>query len=460
MKKPLLSIAFLCCLLSTAVVADTKNQPACKVLPALPGTPADQIADSARQALCAIDFASPDVAVCPKNWSTSAAALIYNVKGTAWEGKSAGFEADVCSRGTHAREASAGELAIFKHSMNDRETSGTYAPAALVYDHLSRWLGTQVTVPVAVEQHFPAGWYSRRVVEPGLALAHSHRASKMLVAAWTQLADAIKAPDSYPEAKELFLADRQTLWGASLLFTGKRYGPEVNGTRESGWGSGQNRDFQHTAPFLLLRNPESLATAASQAIEDARRDPTMASALPANTQPMQVIWWANEVLEIVVLDYLLGQQDRVGNIDYERRWIWLADGELRSEPAHTDNPPHPGAHKLSVSWLNDNDAGLRDSYANFARKTEMLVGLRHFNPHLYRRLKDLAADFGSNGPVYSAMANNYHLRSSEFRSVVQRMQEVDAIITRDCQAGRYRFDLDPRYFLGPESVARKHPDCE
>jgi hypothetical protein len=453
MKLTLIASALLYGLLSLPALAGTGSQPTCQVVPALPGSPTDLAGDAARTRLCGINFASANVAVCPKNWSTSAAALVYDVEGTQWEGNSGKFEAEVCSRGTHAREASAGELAIFKHSMNDRETSGTYAPAALLYDHLSRWLETEVNVPVAVEQQFPNDWYATRVVQPGLALAHSHRASKMLIAAWNLLDEAMGNPASHPEAPELFLDDRQTLWGASLLFTGRRYGPEVNGTRESGWGAGQNHDFQHTAPFLLLRNPEPLEIAVSQAIEDARRDPTMARALRADTSPLQVMWWANEVLEIVVLDYLLGQQDRVGNIDYETRWIWLDDGGLQSLPAHTESAPHPNAQRLRVSWLNDNDAGLRASYANFAKQTAMLEELRHFNPRLYRRLKELAADFRNRGPVFQAVSSNYHLRSSEFSALAQRMQEVDSIITRDCQAGRYRFDLDPRTFLpGSERV--------
>lgn len=445
-------------LLPAAAQADAS--PACRALPALPGSPADPSGDVARAALCGIDFASPDVAVCPKNWSTSAAALIYDVQGTQWDGNGAKFEAEVCSRGTHAREASAGELAIFKHSMNDRETSGTYAPAALLYDHLSRWLGTEVNVPVAVEQHFPASWYDKRVVQPGLALAHSHHASKMLIAAWTLLDEIIENPTQHPEAPELFLDDRKTLWGANLLFTGQRYGPEINGTRESGWGAGQNHDFQHTAPFLLLRNPQSLATAVTDAIADARRDPTMAKALPADVNPVQVMWWANEILEIVVLDYLLGQQDRVGNIDAETRWIWLADGEVHSRPIHSESAPHPSAQRMEVSWLNDNDAGLRASYANFARKTGMLEELRHFNPRLYRRLRELAADFREQGPVYQAISRNYHLRSSELKSVAQRVAEVDAIIARDCEAGRYRFDLDPRVFLAAGASVATDVACE
>ena len=99
-----------------------------------------------------------------------------------------------------------------------------------------------------------------------------------------------------------------------------------------------------------------------------------------------------EVLDIVVLDYILGQQDRIGNIDYQWRWLWLEDNALHSATAHSETPPAPGAVRLRTTWLNDNDAGIRSGYANYARSTGMLGDLRHFNPVLYERLGVLDID--------------------------------------------------------------------
>ena len=90
----------------------------------------------------------------------------------------------------------------------------------------------------------------------------------------------------------------------------------------------------------------------------------------------------------------------------------------------------------------------------------MLEDLRHFNPRLYRQLKALAADFQAEGPVYQAVSSNYHLRGSEFKALAQRVQEVDAIITRDCKAGQYRFDLDPRAFLQSGANPTTDVACE
>ena len=429
-------------ILAGAPVARATDPFLCRPADTLPQTPLAAGAEEATNALCAVDFSSDHIAICPKTWSTSAAALVYDLSATVWEKRSRDFEASVCAEGTHARDKAGAELAVFKHSMNFRDTSGTYAPAVLLYDHLSRWLNTTVQVPAAVEYRFSSDWYRERVVQPGLALAARHPSRKMLLAAWQHLDTALKTPVTERQG-EYFLQDGSTLWGAALLFTGRRYGAEINGTRESGWGSGQNYDFQHTAPFLALRHDGDLAQSVAFGVQQARSDPTMAQALPAAIEPLQVKWWMIEILDTVVLDYLLGQQDRIGNIDYQWRWLWLDDGHLQTMPAATSSPPYPGAVKLRTTWLNDNDAGVRSGYANYAKKTGMLDGLRHFNPALYKRLKLLAGDLAGRGPVYQSIAANYHLRTREVEAIVARMAELDRIITADCQAGRYRFDLQP-----------------
>ena len=417
----------------------------CRAIPLLPGSPKALAKSEATDAFCSVDFTSNNTAICAKTWSTSAAALVYDLAGTGWENRRAAFEQEVCPQGTHAIDKASRELAVFKHSMNFRDTSGTYAPAILLYDHLSRWLGTTVQVPAAAEYRFAPEWYGKRVVAPGLSLASQHPSRKMLLAAWQHLEDALQGGDA---GREFLDPDTGQVWGAALLFTGRRYGPEINGTRESGWGKGQNYDFQHTAPFLALRHPGDLATATAAGIDEARTDPAMAEALAADTGTTQVAWWMLEVLDIVVLDYILGQQDRIGNIDYQWRWLWLEDNALRSATAHSETPPAPGAVRLRTTWLNDNDAGIRSGYANYARSTGMLGDLRHFNPVLYERLGVLAEDMVAKGPVYQAIAGNYHLSSREVAAIANRVGEVHQIITADCKAGNYRFDLLPAAILG------------
>jgi hypothetical protein len=246
------------------------------------------------------------------------------------------------------------------------------------------------------------------------------------------------------------------LWGVLLLEDGHRYGPEINGTRVSGWGEGQNRDFQRTAPFIALRADNTLDQAITRGLLEARRDPAMAPALPADVSPAQVAWWMHELTEIVLLDYILGQQDRIGNIDYLRRWVWLDDDTLR----WSEQRGSPQARKLRVSVLNDNDAGARSGYANYARSTGMLEGWFHMDPGLYRRLQGLAADFRSEGAVARAVRSRYHLSDREAQQLIDRGITAAAYLRNRCQAGKLRFDLGLANVLDPGNAAPVSQPCE
>jgi hypothetical protein len=233
--------------------------------------------------------------------------------------------------------------------------------------------------------------------------------------------------------------------------SGRRYGAEVNGTRESGWGAGQNNDFQQTAPFLALRSDRPPREAARNAIAEARRNPLMASDLPATTSVAQVIIWMQDVLEITLLDYLLGQQDRIGNIDYNWRWYWLQDGELQSAPAAGDAVPaqlrQHDLIRLRQSAINDNDAGVRRGYADYAERTHMLEGLRHYNPELYQRLGRLAADLAARGPAYRWLTGSAGLSSGEAEAIAGRATRAFELLDADCRRGTLRLDLDPALAL-------------
>lgn len=436
--------------------------PQCSTLPPLPGGIISEAIESTK--LCDIDFTSTSVAICPKTWSTSPAALIYDLRDTAWAGKSGDFEAQVCPRGRKARDEAAAELAVFKHSMNGRDTSATYAPSSLLYADLARWLGLRIHIPVAALQEFPRQWYLERVAQHGQALTADKSSVRMLHAAWQATVNTLSEPDDSTMANEMLSGDGESLWGVNLLFTGKRYGPEVNGTRASGWGKGQNRDFQQTAPFLLLRNEQPLSEATRLAIKEARTNSEMAKALPEDVTEQQVQWWASEVIEIVLLDYLLGQQDRIGNIDYQWRWFWIQDQKVASRPAKTTQAPADLATynpiRLRATWLNDNDAGVRTSYANFSRLTEMLKGLRRFDPALYTRVRLLAKDFSAQGPVYQAISHNYRIRSKELEKIATRLAEIDTKLSTACNAGELRWDLGAKTIISAAKADTTEVTCD
>ena len=398
---------------------------------------------------CELDLSR--LALCPKLWSTSPGTILYEFDTAAHGADPERFENANCANGHHAKAEALDKPAVYKMSVNARDTSATYAPSSWIYYHFSRFLGAQVHVPVAVYRSMDAAEHRRRVTSRALSLVEGKRHLRMLAAGWRFVESVESGNADKASSNAMLTDDGRQVFGVLLDNKGDRYGPEFNGTRESGWGSGQNLDFQQTAPFLALRNPAPLAEAAAQSVHDARKNPKMASALAADTSVEQVVFWMQDVLEITLLDFILGQQDRIGNIDYTWRWYWVEEGRVESKRAHHKEPPADLAAKnplrLRQSAINDNDAGVRRGYADFAERTHMLEGLRHYNPRLYEQLGRLAADLGAKGPVYQWMTSSAGLSTREADSIAARAVHAFELLQADCKGGKLQFDLDPGAFL-------------
>ncbi len=214
--------------------------------------------------------------MCPKVFSTSPGTLVYSLDGGPYAGNPAGFEAAACGGGVHKGGAS-GEPIAYKMSVNTRESSATFANSSLIYYHFARYFHATVHVPVAVLRSIDRKEHSRRVSSRGAALSAGRSNLKMNHAAWQALLAAERDPSTYRPAAELFTPEG-LLYGVMLHPSGKRYSEEINGTRKSGWGDGQNRDFQETAPFRALRSEKPLAEAIEEGRRVAFQDPKLAKA--------------------------------------------------------------------------------------------------------------------------------------------------------------------------------------
>jgi hypothetical protein len=391
---------------------------------------------------CAIDF--DRAGLCPKLWSTSPGTLIYEVEDESPEGVQA-FERSWCAKGHGARDHALDKLATFKVSVNGRTTSATYAPSSWVYYHLSRYFRTQTYVPPVVYRSMSLERHHQRVVLPAQALVQGRHA-RMLSEGWAHLEALESGQLTGSAAREALTDEGRQVYGVLIDNKGDRYGPEFNGTRESGWGSGQNEDFQQTAAFLALRSASALPEAAAVGIRDARRNPLMAKALPADTAVEQVFLWMQSIMEITLLDYLLRQQDRIGNIDYRWRWFWIEDGALEHHAADGGERPRKAqgkmAWRLRQSAINDNDAGVRSGYANFAERTGMLEELAHYDPALYQRLGRLAADLGKQGEAWQWLRGVAGLSEREATGIANRARAAFDGLRAQCEAGTLALDFD------------------
>jgi hypothetical protein len=348
-------------------------------------------------------------------------------------------------------------------SVNAPATSGTFAPASLLYYHLSRYFHTAVNVPVAVYRTIDKAAHRARVIKPGMRDSAGKASLRMLHEGWRYLDQAAGSGPAPVEISETLTADRQQLFGILVNGRGTRYGAEVNGPRTGGWGKGQNLALQRTAPFLALRQAEPLAEAVQEGIRLSRQDPAVAKAMRVKPSMAQMVYWMRELSEMALLDFILGQQDRVGNIDFVEEWYWISDGRVEHRTAvERSVPPDLSAfrpQRIRRTWLNDNDAGVRASYSDFAKITHELDGLRHFGAVTYRQLMALDQDLQSKGKLHGLLKASFAIGERELGLIVQRTHEAAAVLRGACDGGRLRFDLEPEEFVLTGSVREAQAGC-
>ncbi len=413
---------------------------------------------------CGIDFYASDVALCPKTWSTSPGMMVYDISGGPYAGKRESFMRKACREGKSADGLAKDKLAKYKTTMNAKGTSGTYAPSSLLYYHFSRYFDTTVNVPVAVWRSMDAKAHLDEVAESGLVLSGGSHGGRMNHAGWQAFVNADRNPSSYKPTDDLFTSDRKQIYGVLLSSPGHRYGSEINGTRKSGWGKGQNRDFQETPAYLALRSGKPLEEAIREGVAKGRKDSRIAKDLPADVPPQQMAYWMKELTEIVLLDYLFSQQDRVGNIDYTPWYYWTENGQLQRkktrEHAARDASVPADAILMRRTNLNDNDAGGRVQYANFTKSTQMLEKLRHMDEETYRRLLALDRDLQNGGEIYRWLESSLGLSAREVKQIVKNTAAAADILQATCRKGEMRFDLHPREFFETGKVTPAKVDCD
>lgn len=406
---------------------------------------------------CAIDFYSPAVALCPKTWSTSPGMIVYDISAGPYANDRKGFEANACVEGKAASDLAKDDLAKFKPTMNAKGTSGTFSASPLLYYHLSRYFQADIGVPPAVWRSMDRLMHLSEVARPGLSISgHSH-SSGMNHTGWQVLVGSDDDPRAYTPTTDLYTSDGSALYGVLLSSPGSRYTSEVNGTRASGWGKGQNEDFQNTAPFLALRSDKPLAEAIKAGNAEALKDAQILRDMGDDVDARQVAFWMADLANIVLLDFIFSQQDRVGNIDYVPYWMWVEDGKIKDRKANTHGPetePVPeGAVRIKRTHLNDNDAGARVEYANFAKSTGMLEKLRHFPATTYTQLIALNTDLQAQGSLFAYLRDSFGISDRQLQQIVANTALATQILSDSCKRGELAFDVDAETFFLTGAVA-------
>ncbi len=419
---------------------------------------------------CKLDYYATNVAFCGKTWSTSAATIIKSLDNQELSQKEA--EQITCALG---KQNPLKTIAKFKQTVsNSSGASGLFSLSSLMYYHLSRYLDTTIDVPTAVLRTMDKDMYLERIASKARPTA------TMNIRAWAYMNQTSKNPQALKpdERDDLFTPDLKQIYGVMLKDKGERYGAEINSARKTSGYTEQNQEIQNTTPtFLALRSSGTIHQAIQSGVEKALKDPNMKPAFSGTPSTVQMILWMNEMSEMAVLDYMLSQQDRVGNIDF--RWYFMfvdskgitkkakVDSEftlsrkagfmanLAKEYKADDNSDIASDARMyqaikkeasgeieliQKTMIGDNDAGGR-AFANFTKKAEYIQKFQHLNPDLYKQVLKLDADFKAQGPVATYFKEALGLKHSEAALLARNTGEVADILKGKCKAGTLKFDL-------------------
>lgn len=371
------------------------------------------------------------VAICAKTNSTNPGVDIFKVDTAAGQTK-ASVEAARCE--------GAKKISKYKNS-----TSCSYTPSIISYYHVSQILGGIGRVPPAVLRTMDRDTHLT-IARQGVSRT---RQGDLINTTWRGLLSILTEGLS-SSRKDLVLSDdgRQSYGALTDNVRGEEFYTELfnNGTDRAAAFRDRN------AMFALVKNPAPLE-----------------QIVPAawNQATLQRLYAMRDITEFIVLDHILDQQDRFGNIAYQPRLTYfkrqddgsveltlekeMADYERDVAAGIGDNSKAPITIKSMI--LKDNDCGV--SKTNVVKNAGLLRLVRHMSTKTYRKLLDFQASVTANRSFFTS---NLVFTNADYNEMVANINDAVNILKTNCRSGALKLDLNLDEYL---STGRTTPgSCE
>lgn len=354
--------------------------------------------------LCSFDFYSTHLA-CPKLNSTNPGVLI--------SGKEVLSQCSPSSKGKNKT------LAKFKQS-----TSCSYTPSILSYYHFSRQLGGLLNIKPSVLRTMDK---TEHIKISRLGVRWAPR-GEIIAKTWSNL---LKEHQQRFLNPKLFDVRGEQIYGAIQAETkGEMLYSELN--RRRSYESG-TRDFKNSIYFKRVASAASL-----NSIFSAERISTLA-------KRVALVMQMKDISEMVLLDSLLNQFDRVGNIHYYPMWYWVESGKIKKEKAKIDERtekiiPHqdPTAFFVKEMVLKDNDCGIAKE--NLMLSEKVIHEVRHLDPKTYMNFLKLVELINSTHGKQFLM-EDLLFSEKDYSSIKANANLIKSLLVQKCQSKSLKLDL-------------------
>ena len=431
--------------------------------------------------LCQIQFYSKDILLCGKNWSTSPSTIILKSE------NKIPLTESLCTNKKSMEQAS--KMAKFKVSMNETGTSGTFSISSLLYYQLSRELNTNVVIPVAVLRTMDKQSHYQMVTSKVTLFEND-----MIKKAWSFLADAESVnPDAIKPARELFADDYKSIYGSLIDSLGnEKYTEFFRGKKQPQWGLAQHQEMLKTPVFKALSESSDVLSSINKSVL-AGLDNFKTDFNGVKPSVTQMISWMQEASEMSLLDYIMQQQDRPGNIHFQWRIESVNNGKFKSERIKTvinnvksgvekkyprpefvkkveaiafAQPEYAGCNKdfpcavVQKTTLEDNDAGGRIYYLTFYRQAQILEKINHLNPQTYSNLLRLARSMKNQDSTFKHYQSQFVLDADQFNQLRRNILDAASIMQKKCEKGELKLDLDYKLYLEKGQLPKAAVSCQ
>ena len=404
------------------------------------------------QDLCSLNIAAPDAtaAVCGKIASTNPALEFFQVEG----GMSATeIEAKNCftpKAGGKADDNDFKKLAKYKQS-----TSCSYTPSLLSYYHVSRFLGNINQVPPVVlrtidtntqkqignKTYLPmrAAWEKRSKISLDTWFDYSSEqknafkpAPEIILQTWHGIMSILNKGSSHAKSANIFTKDYKFSYGALQMNPSKeeKYSEMFNG--------GANQEAR-TANFKA-KNQYFLKLT--------ENGPFKYSTF--NAKDAQQVLAMQNVADMILMDSILSQQDRLGNLHYTlERYAMVKDANGKTKVDKLDSlskkelaagATYPaGSIELKKMMMKDNDCGV--SKTNHLKNGKLLEELRHFNPETFSKFAKLAKLINTTeGEQFFKLETG--MNDNDIKNFKTNINYAVNVLVKSCQEGKLTLDLD------------------
>ena len=356
------------------------------------------------------------IAIGPKRTSTSAAVDVYELApGTTRPDQ---LTASFCLRVEKTGKC----VAKFKQTDNEHTTTST--AAILGYYHVARALGDICEIKPAVlrtmdiEQH-------KHVVR----LSAEMGVHGLVGQSWALFNKYYANPKGSSVARTLFTSDFTQIYGALL----------ENTTGEENYTEWLNAGSNLTS------------TRAVRQMADSRLAEAILGSKAFNQSNVQALLAMRDMSEMILLDYLLGQSDRLtgGNIsDYA--FVYYIDGnKVKGTKASKASDVPASAPRVTVKklTLKDTDAGLLNT--NVFEQKGYLPQISHMHPGTFKRLQTFAQQWSSDPSVKQFFHRECTFSNSQLARFEKYLLNAASVLQGRKASGKLHLDLDlDEYFQG------------